>query len=186
MAFWLQEKLACLPAELHTVAGRQEDIQCIPAKFLKKEVVNVHNSQSSAVSSLKGILDFFSALSCLWLFPSCYFQGEKKTGKLPHSNIFSLNLTFSWIFFFLLANDGHSNKQKVIQCPNIKKEISKFTRLIMKRRYKPLSETVMLQVFLFLPRNYPPTPEQLLGADIEIVCYQKAMMHLLQIAMKVK
>lgn len=102
MAFWLQEKLACLPAELHTVAGRQEDIQYIPAKFLKKAAVNVHSFYCFAFSSLKGIIDFFSALSCLWLFLSCYFQKEKKikTGKLPHTNIFFLNLTFSWFFFF--------------------------------------------------------------------------------------
>lgn len=92
MAFWLQEKLACLPAELHTVAGRQEDIQYIPAKFLKKEAVNVHSFYCSAFSSFKGIIDFFSALSCLWLFLSCYFQKEKKNKDLKtptHQYFFS-------------------------------------------------------------------------------------------------
>lgn len=173
MAFWLQEKLACLPAELHTVAGRQEDIQYIPAKFLKKAAVNVHSFYCFAFSSLKGIIDFFSALSCLWLFLSCYFQKEKKikTGKLPHTNIFFLNLTFSWFFFFfLLANDSHGNEQKVILSLDIKNKISKLTRLFMKRRCKTLSETIMRQVFLFLPRYCPLTPEPLLGADIGIVC----------------
>lgn len=63
MAFWLQEKLACLPAELHTVAGKQEDKQYIPTKFLKKEAINVHKFECSAISSLKGIKDFFLALS---------------------------------------------------------------------------------------------------------------------------
>lgn len=92
MAFWLQEKLACLPAELHTVAGRQKDIECIPAKFLKKEVVNVHNFYCSAVSSVKGIIDFFNTYLFV-VFSFLLFS--KKTGKLPHTNIFFLNLTFN-------------------------------------------------------------------------------------------
>lgn len=79
MAFWLQEKLACLPAELHTVAGRQGDIQCMPAKFLKKEAVNVHNFYCSAVSSLKGIIGFFQHfLVCGFSLP-VLFKEKKKT-----------------------------------------------------------------------------------------------------------
>lgn len=48
-----------MPAELHTVAGKQEDKQYIPTKFLKKEAINVHKFECSAVSSLIGIKDFF-------------------------------------------------------------------------------------------------------------------------------
>lgn len=134
-------------------------------------------------------LQIFLTLICLWFFPSYYFQkGKKKTGKLPHTNIFFLNLTFNQLgfFFFLLANDGHGNEQNVRLCLNIKNEIRKIIRLVMKRRYKPLSETTVLQVFPILPRSYPPTPEPLLGADTGSVCYQKAMLHLLYIALKAK
>jgi len=64
-------------------------------------------------------------------------------------------------------------------CSNINQINGKIIRLVMKNKYKVLSKPTMLLVLLLLPRYYPPTPEPVLGAYIGIICYQKAMLHLL-------